>query len=372
MFCLLSIDAILAAQFCSIGVIMKRNREESQSNEDALFAAARTNDLNALRYFAKKIDINTRDPINGYTALHYAAINGHTTAIRLLVEDLNANINMQDINGYTPLHYMVSYGDIEIVKLFAELNANLNVIDNIGATPLYHAILNNDIEMVEILKSLGAKINVQNNYNNTPLHYAVIQNDIEMMKKLASFGANVNVQDIYGDTVLNHAIIQSDIEMMATILASSLDRTMINVRNNEGMTSLHHAANGGHIEIVRLLVKDFNAKVNAQDNYGRNPLHYAAREDHLEIVRFLVKDFNTNVNVQDIYGYTPLDYADALKSCSEIKAILTTALQAPELVRRHEPENTFLPQQQQARERLNTALCTDEDHRDNKSVFRFR
>ena len=50
----------------------------------------------------------------------------------------------------------------------------------------------------------------------------------------------------------------------------------VSARDDNGMTPMHYAIGGGHIEFIKLLVSN-GAEVNVADNYGTTVLHYAAR-----------------------------------------------------------------------------------------------
>ena len=74
-------------------------------------------------------------------------------------------------------------------------------------------------------------------------------------------------------------------------------------------TPLHHAAEEGHIEVVRLLL-DRGAAPNAREDIGdMTPLHHAAQLGYLEAVRLLL-DRGGDPNARDEDGETPLDLAD--------------------------------------------------------------
>lgn len=60
------------------------------------------------------------------------------------------------------------------------------------------------------------------------------------------------------------------------------------MQSKVGRTPLHNAANNGHIEVVKHLIKK-EADVNVVDKYGRSPLHDAAKHGHIEVVEVLLK-----------------------------------------------------------------------------------
>lgn len=62
----------------------------------------------------------------------------------------------------------------------------------------------------------------------------------------------------------------------------------INVKNQNGQSAIHLAANGGHKEIIQLLI-DKTANLQEIDDFGMTPLEYAIYNEALEIVRLFVK-----------------------------------------------------------------------------------
>jgi ankyrin repeat protein len=58
--------------------------------------------------------------------------------------------------------------------------------------------------------------------------------------------------------------------------------------NNCGLTSLKVAANKGHVEDIREVLK-YGAKLKRANNNGWTPLKVAASKGHFEVVRELLK-----------------------------------------------------------------------------------
>jgi acyl-CoA-binding protein len=80
---------------------------------------------------------------------------------------------------------------------------------------------------------------------------------------------------------------------------------IINVKDKEGMSPLHWAADRGHIEVVRFLLSH-GADIDAQDNCGNTPLHIAAMSDQKEIVRLLL-DARADLTIVNCEGESVRD-----------------------------------------------------------------
>ena len=73
------------------------------SNLDAFFLATERNDLEAVRYFAKFVNVNQK--VGDGAVLHIAAICGKIDIARLLVKELGAEINI--ISCDAPYHLRI-------------------------------------------------------------------------------------------------------------------------------------------------------------------------------------------------------------------------------------------------------------------------
>ncbi len=71
--------------------------------------------------------------------------------------NINASLTKKSVIGWTALHYAVINGDIELVSYLIQHGANVNKTSADGLTPLYLAGLNENQEIIKLLKNAGAK-----------------------------------------------------------------------------------------------------------------------------------------------------------------------------------------------------------------------
>lgn len=154
----------------------------------------------------------------GFTALHYATINGNMQIIKLLkqfgakieaVTNLGKNVlhlaaesnqpstliyfllnepldilNV-DENGSTPLHWACYSGALESVLYLLSLKANINALDKEKFTPLHLASTNNREKIVRLLLQYGADKNILNNHNELPIDIARKKNYMNIVNILS-------------------------------------------------------------------------------------------------------------------------------------------------------------------------------------------
>ena len=62
-----------------------------------------------------------------------------------------------------------------------------------------------------------------------------------------------------------------------------------NVPDKNGITPIHLAAENGHLEVMKLLIKKTNNPNSPEFKNGKTPLHLAAENGHVDIIKILIK-----------------------------------------------------------------------------------
>ena len=98
------------------------------------------------------------------------------------------------------------------------------------------------------------------------------------------------------------------LEIGLGVTGNNWHSAIVHGRNTGGLTALHAAAYGGHVDVVRWLIGR-GARVNDSENFYRmTPLHAAAEEDRKPVVELLLAA-GAVVEAQERNGYSPLTQA---------------------------------------------------------------
>ena len=174
------------------------------------------------------------------------------------------------------------------------------------------AVENSEVKKVqEILQDPSYPINETNTKKETPLLIATHGNHIEIAKLLIDAGADINQQDGIQDSAYLYAGAQGKTEILRYMMEHAKpNQTIV---NRYGGNALIPGAEKGHVNNVKLLLKDGHVNIDHQNNFGYTALIEAVAltngsEIYQQIVQELVA-FNANKELRDNAGKTALDYA---------------------------------------------------------------
>lgn len=122
--------------------------------------------LKLLRKYKGTQAVNWKD-IDGRIALHWAALNGNTDVLLLLILS-GASLNAKSVHGDTPLHCAAIRGRTDCLKILLNEGALRSQPDEDGDTALHVASSRGHIECVKLLIQCGAVINTKNFAGQTP------------------------------------------------------------------------------------------------------------------------------------------------------------------------------------------------------------
>ena len=143
------------------------------------------------------------------------------------------------------------------------------------------------------------------------------------LEKISEYFSNPDykvwlLKDENGNTMLHKSVFNSDTETTELIVKEAKRRLgmgkgdalakFINDKNNEGLTSIHYAANKGSIPLLKLLI-DNGANVDAVTNLGKNVMHMAAEGNQPSMLIYLITEEHQSSQCVDESGSTPLHWA---------------------------------------------------------------
>ena len=169
---------------------LKRLGISSDTYNDNLLSAAKKGEAHILTLLITAgADVNVADDF-GFTPLYWAAYNGHTECVRLLLAAPGIDVNKTNQNGDTPLICAAGMGHTECVRLLlAAPGIDVNKPEKNGWTPLIGAANMGHTECVRLLLA-APRIDVNKAYHDgkTPLYYAEKYNHNECARLIRAAG----------------------------------------------------------------------------------------------------------------------------------------------------------------------------------------
>lgn len=226
-------------------------------------------------------------PAESWPDLIRAADSGQAEVVNELLKT-GADANVERRDGLTALHVAALKGHTQIAADLINASADVNKAPG-GCTPLWYAAANGHVPCVKLLLECGGVVDRASDSGNTPLGIAAEHGQTEAMKLLIENGADVNAS-AYDPT----ADVETTPLAMATITGhAEATRLLIehgaemNKKLRSGMRYLHCAVMSGSFETVEILVKH-GANVNATVDGGRVTAIRAAKKlGHSRIANFL-------------------------------------------------------------------------------------
>lgn len=184
-------------------ITKKREIDYDKENIDSSALTQNPNEINNL---ITELAQATTEPAILNNLLIIATTQADNSTTELLAKNAVVNKDFLDQNGYSALHYAAIQGDIEKVNTLLKNGADINIKNKYGNTPLHAAVILKRTDVIKSLLEKGADVNAQDIYGNTAAHFAADAGDHEAIDLLHAKNADFTIQDHDGFTTLDHAI----------------------------------------------------------------------------------------------------------------------------------------------------------------------
>jgi ankyrin repeat protein len=329
------VDGITALMTASVGghseavkILLENGADASATDNDGLTAlmnAAENGNVETLKAIAEHV--NNPSFINhmsntGFTALIIASAHGHVDAVEYLI-GAGANVDAVSDNKVTALMYAAAAGHLDAMKvLIGKGGADLEFKHTNGGTALLEASTAGMYEAIKLLVESGSKIDFMDDDGVNPLMAVAAQGNIEAQtfiidqlkktmpdKDLADY---INLFAHSGGSAVMFAAAGGHVECANQLMENGADINAI-ARNKpgyleklkkmiedgqvqedephvDGVTALHVAAQGGHLEMVKVLIEaGVKESLAHLDDAGRTPLVLAVQGNYGEVASVLVE-----------------------------------------------------------------------------------
>jgi len=294
------------------------------------------------------IDVNVQNTI-GSTPLHLAACWNYPDIVEMLLARKDIEVDILDGNSEYALTYACEGNNIECVKLLlADERCNAKIINNVGNNGRHALSLAVESGYIEIAKMILQQPGVDVNLRN-PILLAMDGGHSEIVEMLLE---NENIEaDVMGNNIsgLILACIKNHVKCVELILKHEKCRTAAYINHeythaySDNTCALLIAAENNFFEIVRILLKQPETDCNKVSKKGRTLLTYAMVRNQLEILKILLANENIKLDKLDEDENTYLIRACEEESIECVKLFLEDARCSASIVnKKNKYHNTAL------------------------------
>lgn len=211
------------------------NYEDESTGETALICATRASkgkNLGCMDFLlsTRAIKCNVQDNLYGKSALMWAAYEGYSDCVQLLV-DKSADVNLLSDDGKSALSWAASCGHVSCVKKLINHRANVHQMDRFQQTALHWAAIHGSCDCIALLIRHSIDVNHRNHFAQEALIASLFQGHIAAMKLLIKYKADVNQRDNEGLPAAMWCILKDRRDCLSLLLAHQADVSSIAILN---------------------------------------------------------------------------------------------------------------------------------------------
>ncbi|XP_026476172.1 protein S-acyltransferase 24-like [Ctenocephalides felis] len=232
-----------------------------QESARDLFDIVKSGDLPGLENLLERLDpdvLSARD-MHGYTAAHWAALDGHVSLVRCLVRhSAPVDLSCLGTQGPRPIHWACRKGHVAVAQVLLQAGVSVNAADFKGLTPLMTACMYGRTATAAFLLGMGALNHLTDINGDTALHWAAYKGHADLIRLLIYSGVELQKTDNFGSTPLHLACLSGN--LTCARLLCEKNQTNLEPRDKNGKTPLMLAQGHRHHDIVQMLRTELKRK----------------------------------------------------------------------------------------------------------------
>jgi ankyrin repeat protein len=221
----------------------------------------------------------------------FAAVDANCIDLATKLLDQGASVDARDRLGARPLSHAARSGHLQMVDLLLARGAPIDARNLAGATALYFAAEGSHISIAQRLIERGADVKLTGRSGISPVAAASYAGNDVIVEALLAHGADERADDETGKPPIIYAAAGARFDIVKRLLARNID---VNARYSNDLTLLMWASGPDEkapetqaVKIISYLL-DAGAHIDDRDNRGRTALMIAAEGGHEDIVNLLV------------------------------------------------------------------------------------
>ncbi|KAL5203617.1 hypothetical protein ABZP36_008488 [Zizania latifolia] len=240
---------------------------------------------------------------DGCNVLHHAIRSGHKDlALELIAAEATLS---QGVNNYdeSPMFMAAMRGFTDVVRKLLEIPGSAHV-GGCGRNALHAAVRNgNPVIAKELMETRPWLAREENKRKNTPMHLAAFWGKTDVLRVLLQHDWSLGyaVTSDGGIPLLNSAAHRGNVGVARELLDHCPD---VPCCDSKSWTCLHEAVCKGHAEFVAFILESpyLRKLINMRDCDGKTALHHAVQKCDTKIIAALLSHRGIDVTVQDKFG----------------------------------------------------------------------
>ncbi|XP_028408266.1 uncharacterized protein LOC114530870 isoform X2 [Dendronephthya gigantea] len=216
------------------------------------------------------------------------------------------------------LYFAAKQGNaLQVLVLASGCNVNATIPQEKHKTAMHAAAASGHVNVLWILSMIGGNLSSLDTKLQTPLFDAVENQQTEVVKFLIGQDVNLNLRDSQGMTVLHVAAQKSNMDIINLLMNTyKLD---VNDQDNGGWTALMWTAEGMRMDAAKCLL-NWGADVNILDKEKNTCLHWAALAGDINIMDLLLQS-NVHIDARNMFGATALHISARERKLENIRTL---------------------------------------------------